>query len=84
MNDLTHAYVVRRSCGHPCAFYVDDGSAGLSHAVAKDIRAGRTVERVTIADARAIGLNYCGCTLSDKENLAVKRETKASRRRGRR
>lgn len=63
MNDATHAYVVRRPCGHPLALAVDvpDDTKGTARFVAKEIRAGNTVERVTIEEARVIGVVYCAC-----------------------
>lgn len=82
--DPTHAYVVRRSCGHPVALYVDDATPSLGREIAKDIGAGRTVERVTIAEARVIGVQYCDCPLTPREELARKRARKADRKRSRR
>lgn len=63
MPEATHAYVSRRSCGHPIALMVDlpDDPRGTAKSVAADIRHGFTVERVTIEEARAIGVVYCYC-----------------------
>lgn len=62
-DQATHAYVVRRPCTHPVALAVDmpDDPRGTAKFVAKEIRAGNTVERVTIEEARAIGVVYCAC-----------------------
>lgn len=59
----THAYVSRRPCGHPLALMVDmpDDTRGTAKFVAAEVRAGQTIERVTIEEARAIGVVYCYC-----------------------
>jgi hypothetical protein len=82
--DITHAYIVYRSCGHPVALYVDDGDAYIARDIAKAVRAGRTIERVTIERAREIGVMYCSCVPSAREQLAFERDRKASLRRNRR
>lgn len=63
MSDATHAYVARRTCGHPIALMVDlpDDPRGTAKFVAAQIRHGHTVERVTIPEAREIGVVYCYC-----------------------
>lgn len=59
----THAYVSRRPCGHPIALAVDlpDDPRGTAKHVAAQIRLGFTIERVTVEEARAIGVVYCDC-----------------------
>lgn len=64
----THAYVSRRPCTHPLALMVDlpDSPRETAKFVAAEIRAGNTVERVTIEEARQIGVVYCACVLKPK------------------
>lgn len=59
----THAYVSRRPCGHPVGLCVDDPAHPRDTAkfVASEVRGGNTVERVTIEEARVIGVEYCAC-----------------------
>jgi hypothetical protein len=66
----THAYVSRRQCGHSIALAVDlpDDARGTAKFVAAEIRAGRTVERVTIPEARVIGVVYCYCVPAEPSN----------------
>lgn len=57
----THAYVGRRKCGHAMYLGVDDGGRELATDLARLVRGGCTIERVTIEDARAVPLVYCDC-----------------------
>jgi len=62
----THAYVAYRPCGHPVALCVDEQNTKEERkAVAKFVReqitSGYTVQRVTLDEARTIGIKYCQC-----------------------
>jgi hypothetical protein len=60
--NATHAYVAYRKCGHPVALLVDDeDKVAVGKEVGALIAAGYTIDRVTIARAREIGVVYCGC-----------------------
>lgn len=63
MPEATHAYISRRPCGHPIAVCVDmpDKPKYVASFVADEIENGRNIERVTIPEAREIGVVYCYC-----------------------
>jgi hypothetical protein len=69
VSEATHAYVARRTCGHPIALIVDlpDDPKGTAKAVAEQLRAGHKIERVTIPEARDIGVVYCSCSPPKKK-----------------
>lgn len=50
----THVYVTRTSCGCWAVMIADLGHNWTAESVADEITRGRTVERVTIAEAHAI------------------------------
>lgn len=58
----THAYVGRGKCGHVYLLVVDDGTKSNGASLAKVIRRGGTIDRVTIEAARASSAEWCTCT----------------------
>jgi hypothetical protein len=54
---ITHAYVIRASCGHPIELVVDDGRP-----LSVVIPSGGTVEHVPLQEARAAAADMYGCT----------------------
>ncbi len=62
----THAYIAKKPCGCVTAVTVDlpDHPDWTSHDVADFIKSGRSVERVTIAEARQTLLVRCKCEVT--------------------
>ena len=79
MGEVTHAYVARKPCGHVCYVAVDDGDSSLGKDLGKLIADRRTIERVTLADAR--GLDWtCTCPVTPEEQKIRDREARARAR----
>jgi hypothetical protein len=81
---LTHAYVARKPCCKSVVFIgVDDASADLGREIAKLIRDGRTIERVTIEEARKLGselLYRCTCEPSAAEKKVIARRVREKKK----
>ena len=76
LDNLTHAYLARKPCCNSVVFIgVDDASADLGREIAKLIHDGRTIERVTIEDARKLGgeLYRCKCEPNEAEKKVIAR-----------
>lgn len=84
--EATHAYVAFRACGHPVGLLVDDGwdSRGLAKDIAQLIADDCTVERVTIEEAREIGVAYCFCVPTVRADEIRQRQHKRELARTRR
>ncbi len=80
---LTHAYLAKRPCGHVMYMAVDDGSKDLGIEIARLIKDGNTIERVTIEAARITPL-YCNCEQPPdyvaKQKAALQRDRRRNRR----
>lgn len=74
----SHAYVAFRRCGHPIMVVVDDPQDldETARAVAQMVRGGYWIGRLTLDEAREVGVAYCSCvpTLEDVA-LAVYRRS---------
>lgn len=84
LENCTHAYIARKPCCQALCFIgVDDASVDLSREIAKLIRDGRTIERVTIEDARKLGgelLYRCKCEPSEAEKKVITRRDREYRK----
>jgi hypothetical protein len=73
----THAYVARKPCCDSVVYMgVDDNSAELGRDIARLIRDGRRIERVTLEDARNLfGPQFyrCKCEPSEAEKKVIAR-----------
>jgi hypothetical protein len=76
-DELTHAYVGTRPCGHVGFIGVDDASKFLANEIAKLIRRRWTIERTTIEAARQADIRFCDCEKKTPRAPLVK--TKAKR-----
>jgi hypothetical protein len=83
--EATHAYVAYRPCGHPEFLAVDDPNDSLAYrrdlgrTVAQLVADDRRIERVTIEEARVIGVVYCACVPTMREAEITVRRRKRRR-----